>query len=251
MCNPGEGVTRILLLPDRCTARTQEVLLIARMLVAVVVLAFSARSLGHDFWMVPSTFRPASNTPVQIDLRIGDDLPGEAFPRNERIIERFAVWSGGDEKVEPQPVVGRDGQLPAGLVRLAAPGEYVIGYRSKPSAVDLEAEKFEKYLNGVGLEKIVKARADAGKSKARGKEMFSRCAKCIVRTSDAIEVGGVKGFDRVIGQTLELVPLSDPTALKAGETLTLRLLYKGAGAGRADPREAAERSDQEAGRANG
>lgn len=185
-----------------------------------VVAVLSTLAHAHEFWIQPSSFRPPPNTVLKVDLRIGDTLPGESFPRKGSIIENFAIH-GPDDRV--QEIVGRDAQSPAGLVRIVTPGVHVLGYRSKPSSVELEPVKFEHYLKDKGLEKVVDARAAADQSKANGREMFSRAAKCIVRTQDAT---GSRGFDRILGYTLELVPLNDPTSLKSDEPLIVKLLYK-------------------------
>jgi len=100
---------------------------------------------------------------------------------------------------------------------------HVLGYRSKPSSVELEPAKFESYLKEKGLEKIIAGRAASGRSAEPGREMFSRCAKSIIRVGGGDES---KGFDRVLGYTLELVADNDPTALKSGEPFRAHLLHE-------------------------
>ena len=101
-----------------------------------------------------------------------------------------------------------------------------MGYRSRRSAITLEAAKFEAYLREEGLDAVVAWRAAHGETAAPGREVYSRCAKALLVAGDA---GTSRtGADRVLGFALELVPLGDPTTLASGSPLRLRVLHEGA-----------------------
>lgn len=183
-----------------------------------VVSVFAAGALAHDFWIEPSAFRAQPGDSVKFSLRVGDVFPGDAVPRNSSKIERFiAVGPSGEH-----PVTGRDGIDPAGQFKPTEDGLWIVGYRSRPSSVALGAEKFEGYLREKGLEHVIDARAAAGQSKDDASEIFSRCAKTLVRVGP-----GSEGADRSMGLRCEIVADGDPTAMKPGDTLRLRVLYEG------------------------
>src|SRR5262245_42470497 len=125
---------------------------------AVVMQALCTGAMGHDFWVQPSSFRPEAGSLVKLAVRVGDVYPGEAVPRDPARIEAFFVI-GPDTDGQKREVIGREGADPAGLARFTKPGLYVVGYRSKPASLTLEAEKFEKYLADKGLDKVRAARA--------------------------------------------------------------------------------------------
>jgi hypothetical protein len=102
------------------------------------VLAASAAS-GHDFWIEPSTFRPAVGSQLAIALRVGQDFRGDPVPRNSQLVSRFALVSASGER----PIRGFDGVDPAGLVTVTEPGLLWIAYRSGRTPLTLEADKFE------------------------------------------------------------------------------------------------------------
>jgi hypothetical protein len=190
-----------------------------------MAIAVTTTLSAHDFWIEPSTFAPRANEAVRLFLRVGERFTGEPMPRNGAAIERFvAVGPSGE-----QPVFGRDGLDPAGLLRLDAPGLWHIGYRSKPSPVILPAEKFEQYLREEGLEYVSDARAARGQSQLAGRERFSRSVKSLLRAgTDA----NATGFDRALGLTLEFVLDADPT-LTTTTRVPMRLLLDGAPLARA------------------
>ena len=187
--------------------------------VAILFAAVTATVSAHDFWIEPSSFAPRPDEAVRIQLRVGQHFVGEAVPRNSAAIEKFvAVGPSGE-----QPIFGRDGMDPAGLLRLDAPGLWHIAYRSKSAPVNLPAEQFEQYLREEGLEYIIDARAARGESRTQGRERFSRSVKSLLRSGAATNM---TGFDRALGLTLEFVLEADPMAAP-GQRIPMRLLLEG------------------------
>ena len=74
---------------------------------------------------------------------------------------------------------------------------------------------------------IVDARQDTVVSYAP--ERSIKCAKSIVASTESSMKSNVKltGFDKVVGQVIEIVPLKDPTALVVGDELPFMVLFKG------------------------
>ncbi len=188
-------------------------------LLVAAFASLSARGFAHDFWIEPSTFRPALGSELAVSLRVGQDFRGDPVPRNPSLIRTFVLVSGAGER----PVDGLPGADPAGLVKITDPGILWIGYRSGRSPVTLEAEKFEKYLSDEGLDKIVEVRKSRGESGKPGREVFSRSVKSMLVAGGP---GAGAGFDRPLGLTLELVPEKNPAAVGPEGKLPLRLLYE-------------------------
>jgi uncharacterized GH25 family protein len=189
----------------------------------VTAAALCAAPLSaHDFWIEPSTFRPQVGDTVTARLWVGPHLQGEPFARFSRLIVTFALFSSAGTT----PLSGRDGDEPAGSVRITAPGLQFIGYRSHDYPVSIEAAKFEDYLKEEGLEEIAKIRATRGESQKPAREVFSRAAKALL---DAGTPAGktAKGYDRDLDFTLELIPDKNPYDVAVGTTLPFRLLYEG------------------------
>ena len=191
-----------------------------RLGVAVVaVIALSRAPLfAHDLWIEPTTFSPEPGQIVGVRLRVGQDLLGDPLPRDPALVNQFVV----EDAAGRQPVYGRDGADPAGLLRVAMPGLLVIGYRSNPSAAELAADKFNQYVKEEGLDAVAALRARRNETGASAHELFSRCAKSLVLSGSPSEAQG----DRLLGFTLELVAERNPYAIRAGEDLPVRLTYE-------------------------
>ena len=183
-----------------------------------IVLALTAATSAHDFWIEPSTYAARAGEPIRIFLKVGESFKGDPVARNESRIEEFiALGPSGRLKV-----IGRDGMDPAGLLRIDDPGVWLIGYRSKPSPLELAAPQFEQYLREEGLERIIDERKARNESAARGRERFSRSVKSLLHVGPSAS----SGYDRVLGLTLELVPQADPQSASGGR-LPVRLLHDG------------------------
>jgi hypothetical protein len=155
---------------------------------------------GARFLLEPKTFGPSRPRSFRACVR---------RERHERALsarQRTSSRACGTEW--EKPLVGRLGD-PAGYVRLDQVGFLIVGYRSNPARVDLEAEKFTSYLREEGLESIIEERDERGEALAVGRESYSRCAKALL----TVGPGPSEGFDRRLGFNLEIVPEVDPTHL--------------------------------------
>lgn len=191
---------------------------------AALFLLASSAAHAHEFWLMPQSFGvpPAQN--FQLELRVGAGWPGESLGRNPDYIERFGLIDyDGERRVGGQP-----GADPAGVVAAKKSGSAWAVFRSKHSAITLEAVKFESYLRDEGLESIIEARRVNGTSYAPAREMYSRCAKSLLQVA-AVTTTASKAspafLKRNIGLTLELIPQTDPYQLRGGGAFTVQLLY--------------------------
>jgi uncharacterized GH25 family protein len=187
----------------------------------LLALLGAAPAWAHDFWIEPSTFTPAPGARVAVHLRVGQEFKGDPVPRTDARIERFAAVGPAGEA----PIPGVDGTDPAGFATLAQPGLYLLVFDSDRAAVELPGPKFEEYLGLEGLERIHDLRARKNQTALPGREVYSRNVKSLLTVGSP---AGAKGYDRVLGLDLELIPGKDPTRLANTEKLPLRLLYRGA-----------------------
>lgn len=185
---------------------------------ATCLVLTGATVLAHDLWIEPSAFLADAGKLIGVKLRVGVDLLGDPVPRDPKLIDRFIVA----DRTGIKPIIGRDGEDPAGLLRVTGPGLMVLGYASTPSQIVLPAQKFNEYLSEEGLEAIASLRAKRNETNAEAREAFSRCAKSLISSGPV----NAADADRTLGFTLELVAERNPYGLKPGGSLPVRLLYK-------------------------
>lgn len=183
-----------------------------------VLVATPIDVLAHDFWIEPALFRVPPKTTIDVRLRVGANFEGQAVPRKaERVVRFEALGPGGG-----RPIMGSDGDEPAGTVELDKPGLYVLVHQNSHARIELDAAKFEEYLKQEGLDAIIRARAARGESKQAAREVYARYAKALVCVG-----ADADGEDRPVGLPFELVLESKPCDLRAGAKLGVRLLLDG------------------------
>jgi hypothetical protein len=182
---------------------------------AVSVVSLTASLSAHEFWIEPTTFTPAAGSIVGIRARVGDGVLGDPVPRDPSLLEALVVDAGGGRV----PVVGREGADPAGLLRIDADRLHVVGYLGKPTPIELQAKKFNTYLEDEGLTSVIAERHRLHAEETSARELFTRCAKTLVMS------GHSKTVDRELGLPLELVAEQIPES--TGGTHTFRLVYQG------------------------
>lgn len=189
-----------------------------RRIPVLLLLLAAVPASAHDFWVEPSTFHPEPGAKVALFLRSGENDVAEPVPRREARIDRFEVLGPGTKV----PARGAEGRDPAGEFVPPSAGGWLAVYRSRPQSITLEPAAFEAYLREEGLDHVIAEREAKGHSRVDGREIYSRCAKALIRVG-----GDGSGFDRVVGLRLELVPEADPSALGPDRLLSVRLEFEG------------------------
>jgi uncharacterized GH25 family protein len=186
-----------------------------------VLFLAAAAAHAHDVWFEPTTFFPKVGERVGLALRVGMAHAGEPMPRYApRIVRFFALGPDGKSLDVP----GVEGMDPAGVFAPAAPGRWIVAYRSNNASIELEAAKFEKYLADEGLTGPLAERAKRGEGAKPGRELYSRSVKAILAVPGSDAAATVT---KPLGITLEFVPEKDPYTIPVGGTLGLVLLRDG------------------------
>ncbi|MEM6559091.1 MAG: DUF4198 domain-containing protein [Myxococcota bacterium] len=172
-------------------------------------------ALAHDFWIEPSSFAIEPGLEISVRLKVGHEDDVKEWERKPERIVRLDAQSPG--KAPPRPILGNEGDKPAGRVTLHEPGAHQLVYRSRHSYIEMPAEKFNAYLDHEGLKAPRRAR---GETKEDGLESYARYCKALVRVGD-----GYEGASRRVGLALEFMPLQD--RFDQSETLEFVLEFRG------------------------
>jgi uncharacterized GH25 family protein len=186
-------------------------------------LLFSARpALAHDYWMVPAPLVTPAAQEVTLSLFVGEDFVAQDEKRFETArASRFSHLHGS----ETAEVLSLSAEGGAPILRLRVEGEggHLFVLDRNLAKIELAPAKFEDYLRHEGLTAVLAERARRGESDKPGRERYTRCLKALV------QVGAARDgtFGRVAGQALEIVPESDPGLAAPGDSLAVRVLFRG------------------------
>ncbi len=188
-------------------------------------------ALAQQFWLQPTGFRVAAGAAVPVQLLVGDNFTGHAWPRPTRRVRRFVRYgpAGSADSTDLRPALLTDSLAPT--LRCAAPGTHLLALTSQLAYLELPAAEFTAYLRAEGLGYALRQRDEAGEAATKpGREAYQRSAKALVLATSGPHLpsaGADTAFRRVLGLPLELVPEQNPYRLRPGAALTVRVLRYG------------------------
>jgi len=187
-----------------------------------LLLASVATALAHDLFLKPVRYHVAENSEVLVRVLNGTFSQSENSIVRSRVRDIAVVSPAGRARVDTAAWTDK-GDTSTLLVRTGAAGTYVIGASTTASTIALSAEDFNTYLRDDGIPDVLAARRRDGTLGKPARERYSKHIKSL------IQVGARRsdGFDVVLGYPAELAPMANPYALRAGDTLRLRVLVHG------------------------
>ena len=190
-------------------------------LLCACYLSWAQPVMGHEFWLEPSNYRPATAQEISVGLSLGDVFyQGIHGHRSDEDTVKFVA----NGPAGPTPVGGKVGDSPIGKIALSTPGTYVLEYIDRAHFVELDAPVFERYLASKGLDNAIAVRRQRGESDKPGREAYSHFLKTIVVAGDPSR----EIRDRALGLELEVISESRLDARRRDDTLSFKVLHHGA-----------------------
>ncbi|HDS15363.1 MAG TPA: DUF4198 domain-containing protein [Proteobacteria bacterium] len=161
--------------------------------------------LAHNLWLNPDNYFPALGSTVSIGIGWGHKYPADRNDEKLKAgrLEAIQALAPDGREVELEKVSETEYRL-----KIDQAGAYVVTARIKPSFFTMTPEG-RKWGNKQEV-------ADADK-----------CTNFHLEAKTVLQAGAGARDSQLTGQTLELRPLSDLAALKAGDKLVVQLFYAG------------------------
>ena len=188
------------------------------------MLALAVPVAAHEFWISPAEWTTPPGARVTILAHVGDQFPNAStFTTPDRIETIRLVGDRGEQVIAP-PYRREGDSLAADTQVPVTPGTYVGVVVVKPRVGEKSGSVFQQHLAHQGLDDVGEYRRRHGETEMAVRERYSRYGKTLLR----VGAGGAAGHvTKPLGLKIELVPEVDPTALRSGATLRLRLLLDG------------------------
>lgn len=189
---------------------------------AVLGIVSAIPVLAHDTWLLARSSAVQPGASVVFDL-----TSGMAFPENETAIKPDRVaragvrLAGSTSDLKDRRTAPKSLQFTA---RLSKPGVAVAWVELAPKSIDLKPNEVKEYLDEIGASEAVRRAWKEMPEPRRWRELYSKHAKAFVRVG---QPGGDRSWAQPVGMGLEIVPEKDPTALRPGEDLPVRVLHQG------------------------
>lgn len=191
------------------------------LLTAIALVTGVSSAVAHDFWVIPDAFQVTSGGSLTLRTITGTRFATSESPvPADRIAEArlLGATPDEDERLGAFVVSGKSLVIEH---RPSGRGERVVALSLLPSSRRMSGEDFARYLRLEGAVDLVDRYTRDGRMPSDSIVMHSvKYAKTLVE----IGAGGPRAFSRAAGHPLEFIPLSDPSSVRVGETLALRVM---------------------------
>lgn len=183
----------------------------------------AAVAAAHDFWIVPNPFAVAAGRSIEIRGQTGLRFPTTVSAVTpERVAEARLLAATGEERIADLSVSGKSLML---RHRPSTPGQRVVAVALVTRSSRTTPAGLKRYIALEGAPALAERYDREGRF--AGSDSLTQQTTKYAKTIVEVGPGGPPAFSRPAGHALEFVPLADPMALKSGDTLMVRLLFKG------------------------
>lgn len=205
-----------------------------RACIALSVLLLAAMPLqAHEFWIGPVTPALTVGDTARLTLHVGEFFEGEMLGFTASQTAAFRQYSAAGSK-DLRALMPLRAVLPAFTLPVTTAGTHLVTFDSQPNTITLSADRFHAYLHDEGLDFIKTQRETSGMAEKPGRERYRRFVKTLLRVSAApnmVEQSSLATPDMtyatLVGQRLEILPMTDPLALTPGDALSVRVIFEG------------------------
>lgn len=199
------------------------VMLRTALLAAISAGGLAAPALAHETWLWPRSSAVEPGEAITLDLTSGMAFPALEYAIRPERVATAQVRVGG--KAFPIPR-GRSGRKALELsVRVGAPGTALVFVELAPRVLELAPAKIQEYLEEIGGVDTIGKEWAARRGPKRWREEYVKHAKTFVAIgTDQAED---HSWSKPAGMALEIVPETNPLALRRGDRLRVRVLKQG------------------------
>lgn len=192
---------------------------VAKVFLTVALIALPVRA--HDTWLQPVKFSVPVGATVTLDMTSADGFKGPATAiKADRIALSTGYVAGNAVTLKEGPPSEKTLRL---VTVLPQAGVAVLGVELKPRLLDLAADKIELYFSEIHADAALRAKWAAVPEPRKWRELYVKNTKTFVRVGEISD----RGWTQPLGLRLEIMPERDPTTLRVGDDLPVRVLRDG------------------------
>jgi uncharacterized GH25 family protein len=191
-----------------------------KLILLAVVFCIMGMLQAHEFWLQPQKFKFNVGDKMTIDFMVGEGFEGEFWDLGRHKVERLEMHNRLGNADLLQHVKKTQGENLE--YSFSSVGTHLLTMQSNAAYIELDAEKFNAYLEEDGLDYIVEQRKATGTQDQGSREFYTRYAKLMVQSGDRAD----DTYKKQIGFKLEIIPLQNPYDLHAGDYLECKVMYQ-------------------------
>ena len=175
---------------------------------------------AHEFWLQPDRFIYSKGEKSNIKFRVGENFEGENWAGNYSKINFLSFYQFNSKKDITALMSANNGD--SLQLTLAQEGTAMIVYNGLNSFIELEADKFNAYLEEDGLKEAIDYRKKHNETDSMSREFYQRSVKTILQVDNKYD----DTYKQKTNLPVDIIPQSHPYKLKNGEEITFKVLFQ-------------------------
>lgn len=191
-------------------------------LTCLFILLFVLPVIAHEFWLEPQQYIFSRTEEINIRFKVGEQFTGENWHGNNQKVKLLHLYYADVmDNLSEDGLTEEEGD--SLQFSMHEDGTVLIAFNSSNSFIELEAEKFNAYLEEDGLQAAIDYRKQHNETDSAGREYYQRSVKTIVQVGNA----KTNVYKKKTELPVDIIPLSHPYTLKNGDSLTVQVLFNG------------------------
>jgi len=188
------------------------------LLLTFVVMSVS----GHEFWIQPDKFIYKYAEPVNIKFLVGENFAGENWTGDKDKIKSLHLYfeDAVDTNVDDDLGKNKGDSL---QIAMLDEGTVMLTLNTTNSFIDLDAAKFNDYLEKDGLTEALKYRQTNGDTAKNGHENYQRSVKTIFQVGDKF----TNVYKQKTDLPLDIIPTEHPYSISKDGNFKVKLFFQG------------------------
>ncbi len=194
-------------------------------LVLSLLLCVASLLNAHDLFIKLESYFLTPHTSVSVPILNGSFVSSENAIMPDRVIDISLVSAAGRTHIDASAWAGDTTSTDTTYLTIETgdPGTYIVGASTKPRDFGLSAADFNEYLEHDGIPDILEARRQSGELDKDVRERYAKHVKAVLQVGDVRD----DAYSARLGYPAEIVPLTNPYGLAAGDQYSFLCLVDG------------------------
>ena len=192
-----------------------------KVVLVFIILSVSLSVLAHEFWLQPTRFRYNKGETAVINFRVGENFEGENWSGSRSKVNTLELFQFG--KVTDISSLLGDAKGDSLLLTGLNEGTALIAYNGLNSFIELEATKFNAYLEEDNLKTAMEYRKAHHQTDSMGREFYQRSVKTIIQ----VGANYTTDYAEPTKLPLDIIPLQHPYRINDSAEISFRILFRG------------------------
>ena len=189
--------------------------------ILVALIAFVLFS-SHVMYLKLDSYFLKPNTSATIQLFNGTFDKSENVIDRDRMLDASLLGNGKRIKVADSQWTEKD-SITFLNFQTGKPGTWVAAISTAPRSIEMNSEAFNTYLEHEGILDMMASRKENKERDDAAIEKYSKHVKTIFQVGDK----RTDDWKKALGYPIEFVPLDNPYGLNTGDSIRVKLLFKG------------------------